>query len=356
MPGPDTAVEEAPVLAGLYLALEFLLLWMMYRALKGVWRLVFSPVLETLAGALKINVWRVHIDAGGVLRDLDHRVINFLGEQALASEQAMGYWFHQAARLQMWIVNEMWDAARDSLHFGSWLVHSFIPARIHDATHPLGRTVHTVTHTVSRVERIVVHTPAVAKAAAHAAVVPLYRTVAIPHLGELQWIHRHWKALTRAAAVAGSAALAPALTIPRLWRGIDDAESDIRKLSRRVHRTEALFGATAMAAAMANVLGLRNPRCLRSGPLGKVARLLCGVPSNLLNDVLGLLADFFILENICTVLPWLETAASDIGTPLVELLTDVGAGLCAGATPSGALRGPMPSVPAVIFGRTASGV
>lgn len=47
-----------------------------------------------------------------------------------------------------------------------------------------------------------------------------------------------------------------------------------------------------------------------------------------LESLLGLLVDLVILENICDVLPLLETAVSDVAVPMVVGLTDVGAGLC----------------------------
>jgi hypothetical protein len=130
----------------------------------------------------------------------------------------------------------------------------------------------------------------------------------------------------------------------------------VAQLRKRIGLLEAGAGATAVAITMANVLGIPNWRCLTRGPLGRTARSLCGIPSSLLNDLLGLVADFFILENVCVMLPWLETAASEIGTPLVEVLTVVGAGLCGGVEAPAALRGPMPSVPALIFGVSSSGV
>jgi hypothetical protein len=110
-----------------------------------------------------------------------------------------------------------------------------------------------------------------------------------------------------------------------------------------------------MAVAMANVLGV-SAKCLRKGPIGKVSRSLCGIPTHLLDDLLGILADIWIVENVCVLLPFLETAASKIGTPLVEALTVAGAGICPGHSAPKPLLGPKATVPDLIFGVSASAV
>jgi hypothetical protein len=323
------------------LSLFAMLAWIVGWGLLIAWSNTFGMMLEGLANALRINAWRIHIDPAAKLREIDHAVVGVLQGYIAASDHAIGFWFHQSARLQGWITDETVKLAQDTLHLGQWLVHSYVPSVVHDATHLLGRATHTLTHTVTRVERVVVHTPAVAKAAAHAAVAPLYRTVAIPHLGELQWIHHHWKALTRAAAAAGSIALAPGLAIPRVWHGIDELRHSRVISNQRLRRLEGLLGATAMAAAMANVLGLRNPNCLRKGPLGKVSRALCGLSANALNDVLGLLVDVLVISEICEVIPLMEQGFNVIAEPLAGLIGEAGAALCGGdfdAPPELAIR------------------
>jgi hypothetical protein len=326
---PEAGAEVAEGLT-FSLSLFSMLAWLMAWGLLIAWSNTFGMMLEGLANALRINAWRIHIDPAAKLRDIDHAVIGVLQGYIAASDHAIGFWFHQSARLQGWITDETVKLAQDTLHMGQWLVHSYVPAAIHDATHLLSRAVHATTTTITRVERVVVHTPAVAKAAAHAAVAPLYRTVAIPHLGELQWIHRHWKALTRAAAAASAAALAPGIAFPRLWHGIDDLRRIHVSVNRRLLRVEGLLGATAMAAAMANVLGLRSARCLRSGPLGKVSRAVCGLSGGALNDLLSLIADVLIITEICEVIPLMEQGFNVIAGPLSGLIGEAGAALCGG--------------------------
>jgi hypothetical protein len=316
---PEAGAEAAEGLT-FSLSLFAMLAWVVGWGLLIAWSNTFGMMLEGLANALRINAWRIHIDPAAKLRDIDHAVVGVLQGYIAASDHAIGFWFHQSARLQGWITDETVRLAQDTLHLGQWLVHSYVPAAIHDATHLLSRAVHATTTTITRVERVIVHTPAVAKAAAHAAVAPLYRTVAIPHLGELQWIHRHWKALTRAAAAAGSIALTPGLAIPRIWHGIDEIGKVHVTVNRRLLRVEALLGATAMAAAMANVLGLRSARCLRSGPLGRLARLFCGL-DNWLVDLLVLgSVEAFIASDLCGFSDLLVKQAEAIRPALLELV------------------------------------
>lgn len=105
------------------------------------------------------------------------------------------------------------------------------------------------------------------------------------------------------------------------------------------HPVGAAAGVFAGAVAVAlSRLGFGWLRCSNMKRLGPA---FCGIPSGLLEDLLGLLADYFIITNICELLPLLETVASDIGTPLVEALTAVGAGICAaGSSAPATLTGP----------------
>jgi hypothetical protein len=160
------------------------------------------------------------------------------------------------------------------------LVGRMIAQALHGAKTTTIRTVHTVTHEVTRevprITRTVVHT-----------------AVAFP-----EWVTH----------------------IPRELKGV---EKEAGKLQKRIGRVEGLLGAAAFAGLMANAIGGITGRCLRSGPIGRTARALCGLPTHLLDDFLSLLADFFILTNICSVIPWLEAAFSDIAIPITETLTTV---------------------------------
>jgi hypothetical protein len=350
-------IPELVFVVGLFFAVVG---YLVARGILATWTHSIGYLLEALASALVLSVSlgfkTVHIDFSGPVRSLDNFVVKALQNWSAGAEIEMAYCLHGMTKVAQYTAQAVDYLARESAATFDWLVGIHLPKLTRNIVAPAALGALIAKMVADAIRKALPRVDHVAHAVAHAATVPITRTVTIPHLGELQWIHRHWKALTAALATAGTVTLAPGLAIPRVWHGIDELRAKLGRIEKRLTKTEALFGATALAAAMANVLGIPNPRCLRKGPLGRVARHLCGLPTHFLNDLLGLLADFFILENVCTVLPWIETAASDIGTPLVEVLTEVGAGLCRGSQAPGALRGPAPSIPALIFGVSASGV
>lgn len=321
---------EVGVLSGFGLALLSLLMWMALRGLRGIWQLTFGAIFDSIAnvkiGVKYVGSSRPFAFVGRLNRD----VLNALDTAAQGYEGAMGYWFHASARLQGWLADETWKIARDTLHFGEFVVRQYGPLLVKTATtvgFPWPKLYAVIRSEVAKALPKAGH---VAHSAARAAVAPIYRTVAIPHLGELQWIHRHWKALTAALGAAGSIALAPGLAIPRVWHGIDELRHRLGRIEKRLTKVEGLFGATALALAMANVLGIPNPRCLRKGPIGKVARRLCGLGTGALDDLLGLLVDVFIVEDICKVIELLNEGLGVLTGPLASITGVVDAALCGG--------------------------
>lgn len=95
---------------------------------------------------------------------------------------------------------------------------------------------------------------------------------------------------------------------------------------RRLDRLLGIAGAVALVDVALTHLGLSWIKCRNWKRAG---RAVCGMPTNLLSDLLGLVADFFVLTNVCTVIPWLEAGFSTVAAPLVPILTAAEAGLCA---------------------------
>lgn len=54
----------------------------------------------------------------------------------------------------------------------------------------------------------------------------------------------------------------------------------------------------------------------------------CGAPSHIFDDLLALFADFFILTNICTILPWLEAGFNVIEPAIAEVTAGAAAVAC----------------------------
>lgn len=342
------APEGAGVAVLLALSLLAMLGWVAARGLGYAWRYTIGGVLTAIGSALPhIHFFSVHVNLGQPFIDLANTVSAALEGFAARSEAAAGYFFHTAAWLLRTMALQLQDAVFATERAIHWLTGVFVPTYVHGVTDLLHTATRTTSKVVQRAETRVVHVTRIVRVeAAHVARVTV-PDVALPHVQEWEWITRHWKGLRRAVvgAAVGAAGLALPGWLSREWFGLTKRTLRIHNL--RLSRLEKLLGAAGAAAIMANALGLPNWRCITRGNLGRVSRALCGLPTNFLNDLLGLLADFFVLTNICTVLPWVESAASEIGTPLVALLTEAGAGLCTGSAAPGALQGPAPVVPPV---------
>lgn len=322
--------------------------------LLQAWRHTIGAVFRSVADK-KIGLkWVGSIKPLSFLGSIDNAVEATLSDWASGFQKQYGLAMHYMAEFAKVSADELAKLGFATHRAETWVINRFVPHSIARETNPLKKKAN--------------QAAAAAGAAAAAAVVA--RNAARSHA------HSQEAATTKAQTTAGHAehTAAQAKTVaktathtPAQTAVITVAHPSIASLpipfgrtiaqiKKRLSRAEAWVGAGALSIAMANVLGLPNPRCLRDGPLGRVSRRLCGIPTSLLNDLLGLVADFFILENICAVLPWLESAASEVGTPLVELLTEVGAGLCKGSSAPAVLQGPKASIPALIFGVSASGV
>ena len=88
----------------------------------------------------------------------------------------------------------------------------------------------------------------------------------------------------------------------------------------------------AFVGAVTFALGRLGLGWLRCSNVKKIGSQLCGMPTGLFESLLALVTDFLVLTNICTVIPWLESAFSEVAGPLIGTLTKAGAGLCGGPT------------------------
>lgn len=134
--------------------------------------------------------------------------------------------------------------------------------------------------------------------------------------------------------------------IPEIRSIANTAENDVTALRKwiadhaLIAGTTALVGAVAWALSQLGLGGLRCPSFTRL--LGKYG---CGLGS-LLDGLLGLVISALALENVCSLLPVLETAFGDVVGPIIHLLTEVPLGSCE-QPPSGWARlnvaaGPLP--------------
>jgi hypothetical protein len=229
-----------------------------------------------------------------------------------------------------------------------------IPRMIHAKTAPIQRQADAAEAQAKAAAGAAHSFPKVAKGNSRVTDITVIKRVAMPHAGEWDWIHEHFGDIQKTVAAAATAGATVAL--PHAHAFPVPFGLTIRGLKRRLRSLEYFTAATGAAVLVARAIGGVSPRCVKKGPIGKIARALCGLPTNFLNDLLGIFADIWIVENICTLLPLLETGAEKVGKPLVAALTTAGAGLCGKNTAPGELKGPKASVPDLIFGVSASGV
>jgi hypothetical protein len=134
--------------------------------------------------------------------------------------------------------------------------------------------------------------------------------------------------------------------IPAIRGEVATAEHAIDHLYEWAKGKASLIGVGTFAFAVAAVLealGFGGIKCPSFGNLFN--KRGCGL-WNLLDDLLGLAVSALALENICTLLPLLETAFGEVVGPVTTLLTGVSLGGCE-TPPSGwaelsVAAGPLP--------------
>jgi len=218
--------------------------------------------------------------------------------------------------------------AYDLHDFSRWLVLTEIPKLVHSLPTEAGKAVTYVTKRVQTIERTVVKLPGLTKAQIRAAVAVAIPGVILRDANLLEWLRKHLKALERAAAGAAGAALGDVLH----WeRGVGGRlNRDLTGVRHRIGRLEKLLtasGAAALVVAGLAKLGLQWVRCSRVGQVGKA---LCGAPQSVIDNLLSLLVDVFVVTNICEVIGLLEKAADEFSPLLNEFVSVVDGALCHG--------------------------
>lgn len=257
-------IPSLALIVGLFFAI---IGYMTARGLLATWTHTLGYLLQALAGALAFSIplgfRSKRIDLGGPVRALDHAIVTAIQNWADGAEIEMGYCLHGLGLLAEAIGQAIDTLAHETSETIDALVRVHLPKRlkllavpgslalyiaravadaIHHAIPAVRKEIHVVTHDIPRVTVKVIR-----QAAAGAATIP-------------GWV----------------------IHIPRELRGL---ETQAGRLSKRIGRVEALVGATAMAAVLANVLGV-SARCIRRGNLGRAARSICGLDPSLLEDLL----------------------------------------------------------------------
>lgn len=310
-----------------------LLGYMVCLGLIWIWLNTVGRALLHLADALTFSfhipiVGRVGFNWGGPFRDVNTLVMNFLSAWALGAHITVGWLWHNLAWLWEQSLAELAALGEATHDLGYWIVHTAVPTYVHAQLWPLReaiRAAHVVTKTI---ETKIVRVTKVIEIKTAGAVHTVIRETALPFLGSWRWLHAHIAILRRLVTDAGKIEAAIAIPFPTdLPIPWGRTISNIRK---RLGKVEALLGATGLAIAMANVLGLPNWRCLTRGNVGRTARALCGIGPAALQDILGLLTDVLIVTNICMVTDLLERGLQVIEGPIDSIVGVVGGSLCNG--------------------------
>lgn len=238
------------------------------------------------------------------LTSIEQKIVSFMSEAANAADAKMGAAFHQLARVVDWIGQEIARHANLLYVVSSILLGGQITAAVRAAIDALR---HETTHAgaqASSALRKVVHAEAVIERG-------IGRDV-LPALHELEREYEH---------VIGK-------VIPDIRAGELELERGAIRTWKWIRTHPSSLAATAFAGAVAWALARLGGGWIRCNNWRNIGRTVCNAPSHLIQDLLGLVADFFVLTNICTVIPWLEEAFSVVAAPLVSVLAKAGAGLC----------------------------
>lgn len=168
-----------------------------------------------------------------------------------------------------------------------WLLDVEIPKLLKQVPHLAAKVIRSVQTRVIHVERTIVKLPKLTKAQAHALVSAAVATFIHPFLADLQWLRRHFHALT--------AVLPRALPIPTV-----PSIPNILKRLRKLEKYAVLgVGIAAVARALAR-LGSGWIRCNNVQRLGKRA---CGLDPDLIES---LLLDSLAIFGIVSIVEFAE--------------------------------------------------
>lgn len=299
------------VILGAAITILALLAWTGAVSMQSVYRQSFGAAIRWLAQ--EFTKQRIHIGpfkvhplrfAGNALDSFDHTIQNGLGHIAAFNGGKIAKYLINIALLWSGVGYVVEKLAFQTLQSFSHVRHVTIPKAIRARVLPLQGQVGRIKATQTAIAHDTI--PRVGRRA---------RTAE----QEAHSIGRKVGALAGAVGAALIGAPSAALDWPRAKVGTKPrADTGLRSRVKSLERLLAGAGVAALVWAGLRTLSLRWLRCWKVNKLG---RGLCGMNPHWFNDILGLLTDFLILRSICDIIGPVETAAKDVGVPLVELLT-----------------------------------
>lgn len=298
---------------GVDLPFELILIGFICLMLMPAVRSLMAGLIDWLVHATKIEILGFKINVIGPLTTLVQSVSHYIGE-LYASVQIHPVNFLTAlTRYFDFITKATFSAAWELQRFATWTVHVALPDTIAAARAGLGKSVHDVTKIVQKLPTTIVTT--IPKAIRN-------------DIGAIQWLADHLKAIERAVARSGSAAVA--LPIGAAERLLLPIEARIAALTKKLSWVQkiGLTGAAAATVALGvERLGLNWIKCENNKKVGKA---ICGLPAHLLDGLLSLLTDALAFSAICQLLPLMEKGLEFVEPQITELTTGAAALLCRG--------------------------
>lgn len=283
-------------------------------------------IVRAVMSVVKSVVGRVPYLGDALVNAVDavnQAVLNKLGSAVSGIESAIGWTWHESAKLVEWLGREIYRNV-SVLQLAVQEVHAIGTALhwLRNFVHHANSTATGLAHRVARLEK------------------------------EWHGIERGVKDFERGVETDLTRVIKPQIrglehalndvtdvVIPDL-RGIAlGAEADVGALRKWISDHFPAIGTTVFAGAVAIALtglGLGGLNC--QNLKNSLKNRACGLWSGL-EDLLGLFIDVTIFTNVCAVLDFLSPFVSEVAKPIVVGLTDIGAGLCKGSI------GPPPPLP-----------
>lgn len=258
--------------------------------LKGLGRVGALIAGPTGALAVKMSSWITH-RIGEAFDDVNRLATTWLS----AIYQYYDLVITNALEWPLWL----WRLQR-------WLLFAELPKLAKAVPTLATKVVHSVTTRVVRVERTIVKLPKLTRAQAKALIGAAVATYIHPYLADLQWLRRHFSALTHAIPRALPVPQFP--TFPNIWKRL-------RALERKL--TPAAVAALVVAALAR--MGLNWIRCNKTKRVGKA---ICGLDESLIDkfllDALAIFGVVSIVEFAEGLLAIEDEAVSIMGSLVRE--------------------------------------
>jgi len=319
---------------GVDLPFELILIGIICLMLMPAVRSLMEGIIEWLVKATKIEILGFKINVVGPLTTLVQAVSHYIGELYATVSAYPVNLLTAFTRYFDFITKSTFAAAWELQRFAQWMVAVALPDTIAAARAGLGKSVHDVTKIVKTLPGQIITT--IPKAIRN-------------DIGAIQWLADHLKAIERAIARSGSAAVS--LPIAAAERLLLPIEARIAALTKKLTWIQkiGLTGAAAATVALGiERLGLNWIKCENNRTVG---RAICGLPAKALEGLLSLLTDALAFSAVCELLPLMEKGLELVEPGIVDLTTGAAAILCRGKyTEAKALAVPALRLPALPTG------